>query len=491
MLSTKKPSESSWSTWADQMLADALQEARRRKTEQEQSRQALEQKRAQWPVRHMVGTDGKPAPFHRAQELAFDSQRRIVAMLAGSQSGKTAFGPWWLDQEIQKRGGGDYIVATSSFDLFKLKLLPVMREVYESILGVARYWSGDRVLELRNPETGEFMAKRADDRMWARIILRSAESTGGLESTTAKGAWLDEAGQDSFELDAWRAIRRRITLHRGRVLITTTLYNLGWLKQQVIDRAVEGGTVAIDNLPNGAEIELTDNAASDIALIQFDSIANPVFPLDEYAQAEATMPADEFAMFYRGRVTKMRSLIYDCFDRRKNTCPRFSIPDKWKRYLGLDFGGVNTAGVFFAEEPGAGRLFGYREYLSGGRTAKDHAVEMLKGEPMTPVCVGGSKSEGQWRQEFRAGGLPVRAPEIADVNVGIGRVYGKIKQAELIFFDDLEGTLDQIGSYKRKRNKSGEITEEIEHKDTYHYLDAVRYIIGWANSGRKVGAGWL
>lgn len=439
----------------------------------------------------MAGVDGKPAPFHRAQDLAFDSPRRIVAMIAGAQSGKTSWGPWWLDQEIRRRGGGDYIVGTSSFDLFKLKLLPAMREVFEHILGLARYWSGDRVLELRNPETGEFMAQRADDAMWARIILRSAESTGGLESTTAKGAWLDEAGQDSFLLDAWRAVRRRVALHRGRVLITTTLYNLGWLKQQVIDRALEGGTISIDNLPNGAEIELTDNPTADIALIQFDSIANPVFPLDEYAYAEATMPADEFAMFYRGRVTKLRTLIYDCFDRRKNTCPRFAIPDNWKRYLGLDFGGVNTAGVFFAEEPGTTRLFGYREYSHGGRTSKEHAEELLRGEPMAPTCVGGSTSEGQWRQEFRAGGLAVREPEISDVGVGISRVYGKIKSEQLIFFDDLEGVLDQFGSYKRKRNKAGEITDEIENKAVYHYLDAVRYIIGWVNSGRKVGVGWL
>jgi len=414
-------------------------------------------------------------------------------MIAGTQSGKTTFGPWYLNQLIESRGGGDYIAATATFDLFKLKMLPAIREVFENILGIGRYWSGDRLLELRDPKTGEFRAKRADDPMWGRIILRSAESPGGLESGTAKGAWLDEAGQDSFTLDTWRAIRRRVALFQGPVLLTTTLYNLGWLKQQIIDRAVEGGTTAIETLPSGAEIEVTDNAASNISLVQFDSIANPVFPLVEYAEASATMPEDEFMMFYRGRVAQLRSLIYNCFEKRKHTCPRFEIAKEWKRYLGLDFGGVNTAGVFYAEEPGTRRFYGYREYLAGGRTAKEHAEELRKGEPMVPFCVGGSKSEGQWRDEFRAAGLPVRAPEISDVDLGILRVYGAHKRDEIIYFDDLEGVLDQKGRYRRKRNRQGEITDEIENKNAFHFLDAERYIIGWLKADKKVEAGmtWL
>jgi hypothetical protein len=80
--------------------------------------------------------------------------------------------------------------------------------------------------------------------------------------------------------------------------------------------------------------------------------------------------------------------------------------------MGLDFGGVNTAALFYAEEPGTKRLWLYREYHAGSRTAKEHAVALLEGEPMVPFCVGGSKSEGQWRREFRMAGLPVNAPDI-------------------------------------------------------------------------------
>lgn len=473
-------------------MAEAAQEAARQIQAQDRARLALIAKRAAWPACHMQGLDGRPVPFHRAQELGWESPRRIVAMLAGSQSGKTSWGPWWLAREIDTSGAGDYLAVTASFDLFKLKMLPAMREVFENVLGIARYWAGDRILELRDPQTGEFRAKRANDSMWGRIILRSAESPSGLESATAKAGWADEAGQDGFELDAWRAIRRRLALHRGRILITTTLYNLGWLKQQVIDPAMDGGSTTLETLGNGAEIELVDNAKADIGLIQFDSITNPMFPLDEYDHARDTMPDDEFQMFYRGRVAKLRTLIYDVFDRRLHTCPRFEIPKEWKRFLGLDFGGVNTAGLFFAEEPGTGKWYGYREYLAGGKTAAGHAESLKAGEPMLPITVGGSKSEGQWRDEFRAGGLPVREPDVSEVDVGISRVYGALKSGELIFFDDLQGTLDQIGRYKRKRDKAGEVTQEIEQKNSYHYLDSVRYIVGWGKRKKRVPkVGWL
>lgn len=161
--------------------------------------------------------------LHPGQTRAWDSERRMVAVIAGSQGGKTSWGPWWLKREIDRRGPGDYIAATSSFDLFKLKMLPEIRNVFEHLLDIGRYWSGDKILEVRDPDTGKFWARRADDPMWSRIILRSASAGGGLEAATAKGAWLDEAGQDEFPLQAWEAVIRRLAIHVGRVLITTTL----------------------------------------------------------------------------------------------------------------------------------------------------------------------------------------------------------------------------------------------------------------------------
>src|SRR5207245_1251149 len=131
-------------------------------------------------------------------------------VFAGTQGGKTSFGPWWLWREIQEtaRSGelNDYIAATASYDLFKLKFLPALRETFEHVLRIGRYWSGDRIIELADPESGKFLASRSDDRMYGRIILRSAAGGGGMESLTGKAALLDECGQDEFTLETWEAI---------------------------------------------------------------------------------------------------------------------------------------------------------------------------------------------------------------------------------------------------------------------------------------------
>ena len=52
--------------------------------------------------------------LHPGQTKIWDSERRFVFIIAGTQSGKTTFGPWWLKREIDKRGPGDYLAVTAT-----------------------------------------------------------------------------------------------------------------------------------------------------------------------------------------------------------------------------------------------------------------------------------------------------------------------------------------------------------------------------------------
>jgi len=72
--------------------------------------------------------------LHEGQTRAWDSERRFVFVIAGTQGGKTSFGPWWLWREIKECGEGDYLVVTATYDLFKLKLLPEMQRVFGRVL---------------------------------------------------------------------------------------------------------------------------------------------------------------------------------------------------------------------------------------------------------------------------------------------------------------------------------------------------------------------
>lgn len=408
---------------------------------------------------------------HPGQLRAWDSTARIVAVIAGSQGGKTSWGPWWLWREIMRRGAGDYLAVTVSYDLFKLKMLPAIREVFEHVLGIARYWAGDKVMELKNPDTGQFQAKRADDPMWGRIILRSAASEGGLESATAKGALLDEAGQDEFSLTAYEAIERRLTLHQGRQLITTTPYNLGWLKQRIIDR----------------------DGCDGIEVIRFESIENPAFPQAEFERLRTVLPKWKFDMFHRGILSRPPGMIFSDFideyrDKGGHKVKPFLLPQSWPRDVGIDPGAVNTAKIWGAHDPQADVFYIYRESLEGGLSTAEHAkgaVELAaQNNERVVMFYVGQKAEVQQRLDWQAAGVHnVAEPTIHDVESGIDKIIQLLKEHRLFIFDTCTGLLDEIARYSRKLNSAGETTEEIKDKATFHRIDGLRYYVVGVASG--------
>lgn len=403
--------------------------------------------------------------LHPGQVEAWNSTARITAVLAGTQGGKTSFGPLWLWREMRMRGPGDYIVVTPTFPLLELKALPEFRYWFEQTLGLGRY--------VASPVRKFVLSDRGAYSLWhdkpdylraavetpTNVYFGYAADSESLESATAKAAWLDEAGQRKFKLGSWEAIRRRLALAQGRILITTTPYSLGWLKQQVWDKR--------DTNP-------------EIQVVRFESIMNPLFPHSEWEWAKQNLPAWKFDMFYRAIFSRPAGMIYDCFDDGIDVVDSFDIPDDWPRYLGLDFGGVNTAGLFYAMSPN-GTLYLYREYHAGGLTAKGHIAELLRGEPVKPLAVGGAASEGQWRNEFTQVGLPVIGSPIKDVEVGIDRVYGMHKQNKIKVFRSCTGYLDEKMTYARELNDVGEPTEKIEDKNDFHRMDAERYVISYLN----------
>lgn len=402
--------------------------------------------------------------MHGGQLRAWDSDKRFIFVFAGTQGGKTSWIPWWLWREIQNTadptGQGsipnDYIAATSSYDLFKLKMLPTLREVFEHVLRIGRYWSGDRVIELSDP-TGKFWAKHSDDRMWGRIVLRSAASGGGLESLTGRAAILDECGQDEFSLETWEAVLRRLSLYQGRVLGATTIYNLGWTKTEIYDKWRQGD--------------------SNIEVIQFESITNPAFPKEEYERAKATMPLHRFLMFYHGDFAKPAGLIYDCVDEDIHYIAPFEIPAGWPRYGGVDFGGANTAHVMIAHDPERDRYIVYRETLEGNLSSAEHCAKRKAETAQENVVMwlGGAPSETQQRMDWGNEGVPVMQPYVSDVEGGIDRVYGLFKTKKLFVFRTCTGLRDEIGTYKRKLDDNGQPTDEIQDKRKFHRLDALRY----------------
>jgi len=405
------------------------------------------------------------------------SDAAIVAYIAGSQSGKTSVSPWWMAKEVERRGAGDYLAVTATYDLYKLRMLPAYLRVFCNILKIGKYWAVDKIIELRPSRGVPFQAERSQDPMWARIILRSAQSPGGLESTTANAVHADEAGQDAFGLDAWRAITRRIYASGGRVLVTSTLYNLGWLKRQLMDPIADIAPTKI--ITDTGEILVTHGniGTRTIDLIQADSVINPAFSKSSWEDARATMPDDTFQLFFRGRVAKLRSLVYDCFSVQEHTCEPFDIPSFWPRFVGIDPVGDRIAAVWLAWDRDHLKLYAYRVYLEPfGETTHGHAQNIMNLSKDERVFgwVGGGPSERQARTDWEAAGIPIVEPTATNVWVGIGRVYSLFKTGNLVIFRSCDELISELLSMRRKQIGDN-YTMDILNKDVYHSADALRY----------------
>ena len=65
--------------------------------------------------------------------------------------------------------------------------------------------------------------------------------------------------------------------------------------------------------------------------------------------------------------------------------------------------------------------------------------------------------------------MNIRPPNIGDVETGISRVYQQHSSDNIIYFNNLNGIIDSKNTYRRVRDKSGNITDDIEKKKDYHF----------------------
>lgn len=393
-----------------------------------------------------------------AQQSVGLSEKRFVVLLGGTQLGKTSYCPWWLFNRIRetcrKDELNDYLVVTATYPLMNLKLLPAFVEVYEDILKLGKLNKSEKVIY--------FNYRGAK----GRIIFCSAENPESMESATAKAAVLDECGQVQFRREAWEAIRRRLSLNRGRALLITTLYTGGgWIKTDFYDHWKKG-----------------DEVGADIDIFQFPSTVNPKFSSEEYESARLSLPDWKFKLLYQGEFANAVGLIYDAFNTDVCLLPRnrWPVMDTWPRYCGMDFG-TDTAAVFYAVDPATGYIYADREYLAKGLTTQQHAdnLKAMSKNWQVVKCNGGKGDKGDdgWRGDFTAAGWPCQMPTIQSVEIGIQRVYTLHKLNELFVCSDLYEYLKEKQSYSYKTDEENQPTGDIENKQRYHLMDSERGIL--------------
>lgn len=167
----------------------------------------------------------------------------------------------------------------------------------------------------------------------------------------------------------------------------------------------------------------------------------------------------------------------------RHMVPAFDIPRHWPRVVGIDPAGARRCALWLAYEQEHNRLHVYRELLVsyGVTVAKfcDDIKAAGQGEPVFAWIVG-AKAERDWRVEFTAQGIPAQEPPVADVWVGIDRVYNLLDEFALVIHDTCKNLLSEIEEYHRKQSKrTGEFEDVIENKGKYHGMDALRMAVVW------------
>lgn len=398
--------------------------------------------------------------FHRGQQEAWNSEKRFVFVIAGSQSGKTAFSPWWLYREFQRgleRGIPtpiDMIAVTSTYSLFRNKMLPELRRVFEDVLGIGEYVAKESIM---------YLYRRGSSSL-GRIILVSAVNPQGLEAATAWAAWGDEVGQDAFSEEVFNVIQRRLAIYQGRFLATTTPYNFGWLYRVWLDWK--------KYKDKGEDHPLYD-------IISFPSYYNPAFPKDEFERLKNELPEWYFKMFYEGQFVKPPNIVFDVFDEGVHVINPFDIPNHWPVYAGVDFGAQNTFVVFVAHDEDNDRYYVVDYYEGGRRTTEEHVASVMNMGYELHEVWGGSKAEDQFRWDWSNAGLDVSLPPVSDVVSGLNRINRLLREGRLFIFRHVTPLINEMQSYSYNElyDKASQSYKAIYRKRHYHAIDALRYVV--------------
>ena len=163
----------------------------------------------------------------------------------------------WLLVEMTRNPGQTWIVAEPTEDMVERVLLTSTPDRMSLI----------DFLRLFDPHQVWLRSKGVLHHRLGTVFFVSATNPETLQGAHVAGMWLDESGL--MRIGAWLVALQRVGLAGGRILITTTPYNKGWLKTEVFNSAAEGNR--------------------DFTVVQFPSTANPNYPPKAVERARRTV----------------------------------------------------------------------------------------------------------------------------------------------------------------------------------------------------------
>jgi hypothetical protein len=286
----------------------------------------------------------EPHWFQEETLDAVDEGKRFIVMLGGTGAGKTWWSPIWLsylinrDYEAGNGKGARYLAIGCTGDMVNDMVLPELTQHFQGTNLEGHYHISGRKYEL--PTGGN-------------IYLRSAEKPYRIEGQHVRGAILDEPSE--MKALIWPIIMSRTAFHRAPVLFCGYPTNMGWYYEALYQAWQKGDP--------------------DMAVIEFPSTANPLYPKEEMERARKTLPPWLYEMRWLGKFRKPFGLVYPDFGDDCYVEP-FEIPSDWPTYVMVD-PAVHYGALFFAWNQGT--WYVYNEYYEEQvKSAREYAGAMLE-----------------------------------------------------------------------------------------------------------------
>jgi phage terminase large subunit len=391
----------------------------------------------------------KHFPIHVGQRDILASPARYNAIIAGTGGGKTAAGALWLMLEIAKKPDGIFLVVTPSYKVRDRATLRVWKETVEGTDFEGVYISA--ASEYRLPTGG-------------KIYFGTADNPESIQGVVADAAWVDEGGLISR--NAWLTVKQRVSFRRGRVLVTTTPYDFGWLYKDFYAKHKAGD--------------------KNYYVRQFPSTLNPTYSQDEFREKEAENSAHEFRMTYCGEFCRAAGLVYPDME---SACVVDVTAIPAGRFVGgLDWGFadpfVGLAGVLDSDDC----LWVIFERYIRRKTLDVHASNLPK-EPQYYADSAQPESIKALRKlGFRVKPAFKGAGSIAHgINLVHQRIKrGKLKIAKIKGVSACPMLLLEAENYRYSTNQNDEVKGDGDMVGDDHALDALRYLVMSIDRNRRM-----
>ena len=182
-----------------------------------------------------------------------------------------------------------------------------------------------------------------------------------------------------------------------------------------------------------------------------------------------------------------QGLVYSEYVETKHKIPFYTPSMNEEFVMALDYGFRNPTAILWASTDYDGITRIFDEYYAPGKLIPEIA-ETIKKKPYSDKAykiadpsINKTERDGQNVQaEFMQNGVYLANAD-NDVRQGIDRVNQMFKAGKLLICENCVNTLSEIGNYKWRELKAGEVKNEYEEpvKSNDHAMDALRYLVNY------------